>query len=627
MLQQMRSFTKGWVANIFMGLVALSFAAWGIGDMIRARVDTNVATVGSTVISQPDFSREVRNVLMNESQREGHEISNDEARKSGLAKAILDQMIDRAAFDSLVGDLGLTVGDDVIADRIRRIDAFNGPLGTFDKSVFQRQLQQRGYTEDEFVESMRGDLARGQLLSAVEAGFSMPPGYARALYGYFTETRAVEFVTVSPQSVGTIAAPSDAVLAAFIKANPERFSTPEYRSVTVAAIGPEDLAPSITVSDAQLNRAYEDAKSKYVVPDKRDVQQITFPDEASAKAAKAKIDGGMAFEGAAFQAKTTVDDRKDVSQDDLGALGKAAFALPLNGVSEPLKNFASWVLLKVTKITPGKTVTFEQAKPELEKDLKDRLAKAKIIDMTNAFRDQYDSGAEVAQAAKKVGMKVIHLAAVDAQGLGPDGKPTALPVDPELIAHIFSTEVGEPSDPITTTKGDTYVVSVEGVTPPKPKSLDAARADATRVWIAEQGAKLLREKANSLAQQARHDGSLANVAHVLGAPVQNGPALSRLQPSQIFSPALMQQIFSLPPGGIAFGQMLRGGDFVIARVTGIQHQPVTASDMRFRQFMGAMANQAGQDFSQSLANSERDKDGYSIDQKNFDQALGGGEGS
>jgi len=627
MLQQMRSFTKGWVANVFMGLIALSFAAWGIGDMIRGRVDTSVATVGSDEISQSDFSREVRNILMNESQREGHQITTEDARKSGMAKAILDQMIDRTAFDQLVDDLGLTVGDDVIADRIRRIDAFNGPLGTFDKSVFQRLLQQRGYSEDEFVASMRGDLARGQLLSAVEAGFSMPPGYAKALYGYFTETRAVEFVTVSPQSVGQIAPPGDAVLAAFVKAHPERFSTPEYRSVTVAAIGPEDVAPTITVSDAQLKKSYEDQKSKYVVPDKRDVQQITFPDEASAKAAKAKIDGGTAFEGAAFQAKTTVDERKDVSQDDLGALGKAAFALPLNGISDPVKNFASWVLLKVTKITPGKTVTFDQAKPEIEKDLKDRLAKAKIDDMTNAFKDAYDSGAEVAQAAKKAGMKVIHVAAVDAQGLGPDGKPTALPVDPELIAHIFATEVGEPTDAFPTTKGDTYVVSVEGITPPKPKSLDAVRTEATRVWTDEQRAKLLKQKVAALTRQAEHDGSLTNVAHTLGAPVQNGPAISRMQPSQMFPPALMQQIFSLQPNGIASGQVLRGGDYVILRVSGIQHTPISPSDMQFRRFMGAMASQAGQNFSQSLANAQRDKDKVSIDQKNFDQALGGGEGS
>jgi len=627
MLQQMRSFTKSWAANVLLLLIVLSFAAWGIGDMIRGNTDTNVASIGSTEISQAEFSRDVRNILTNESQRENRTITTEEARKTGMAKAILDQEIDRLALDDLVHDLGLTVGDDVVSDRIRRIESFNGPLGTFDKSVFDRALRQRGYSEPEFIALVRGDMARSELESAVQGGFVIPPGYARALFAFSTETRAVEFVTVSPQAIGPIAPPDDATLAAFIKTRPEQFSTPEYRSVTVATIGPEDIAPALTVSDAELRKAYEDDKATYVVPEKRDVQQIAFPSEAAAKAAKAKIDAGLAFEAAAFQAKTTVDDRADQSQEDLGPLGNTAFALPVNGVSEPIKNFASWVLLKVTKITPGKSVSFEQAKPELEKNLRDKLAKSKIDDVTNAFREAYESGAEVAVAAKKAGMKVTRVVAVDTQGLAPDGKPAAMPTDPELLAHIFSTEVGEPSDPFTTTKGDTYVIAVEGITPPKPKSLEAARAQATRAWTDRQRAKMMQQKAAALAQQPQREGSLAGAARALGAPVQSGPALSRTQPSQMFPPALMQKIFDLSPNGSTYGKVLRSDSFVVVRLTGIQHPAISPADARFRRFMAAMGNQTGQDLSQSLAALQKSKAKVTINQKNFEQALGGGEGS
>src|ERR1700733_9767577 len=106
MLQQMRSFTKSWVANLFLGLIALSFVAWGIGDMFRTRADTNVVTMGSSQISYDVFTRDYRNILRNESQRQGHQITPEDARKSGMGQAVLDQMVNRTAFDNIAGRLG-----------------------------------------------------------------------------------------------------------------------------------------------------------------------------------------------------------------------------------------------------------------------------------------------------------------------------------------------------------------------------------------------------------------------------------------------------------------------------------------------------------------------------------------
>lgn len=625
MLQQMRSFTKSWVANLFLGLIALSFVAWGIGDMFRTRADTNVVTMGSSQISYDTFTRDYRNILRNESQRAGRQITPDEARKSGMGQAVLDQMVNRTAFDGIADRLGLTVGDDDVAARVRKIELFAGPLGTFDRSVFQSVLQQRGYTEADFISSIRGDMARGQLLAPVEAGFSLPPGYAHALFAYSTELRAAEFITVSPQSLGAVPPPSDAVLSAFIKAHPDRFSTPEYRSASVAMIGSEDVAPGVKISDADLHKEYDKDKAIYIIPEKRDVQQIAFPTEAAAKDARTKIDGGMAFEATAFQAKTTVDDRGTVTQDALGPLGQAAFAVPEGGVTQPLKNFSSWVLLHVTKVTPGKSTSFDEAKPALTKALTDQIVQAKLADIANAYSDEARHGAELPDVAKKVGMHVVRVAAIDAQGLAPDGsKPAGLPTDPELIAHVFAAEVGEPGDPFQTTSGHTYVLMVEGVTPPKLKTLAAARVDATRVWTAQQTAVLLQKRAAALAAQAQREGTLANVARQVGAPVQTGGALSRAKGNDTFSPALLERIFGAMPNGVVSGPTDKGDAYIIARVSGIFHPPLPTNSRGYRNGLAELASQVGQDLSGGLAENEKSKEKVVINQKLLDQALGGG---
>ncbi len=625
MLQQMRTFTKSWVANLFLGLIALSFVAWGIGDMFRTRVDTNIVTMGSSEISYDSFTRDYRNVLRNESARAGRQVTPEDARKSGLGQAVFDQMVTRLAMDNLVNELGLTVADDDVVSRVHKISAFNGPLGTFDRNVFLSTLQQRGYTEADFISAIRGDVARGQLLAPVEAGFSVPDGYAHALFTYATELRAAEYVTVSVQALGKIEPPSDTVLAAYIKAHANQFSTSEFRSVSVAMLGSDDIAPTLKVSDAQIAKQYSDDKATYVVPEKRDVQQITFPTEDAAKQARAKIDSGLAFEATAFQAKLTVDDRNAVSKEDLGPLGDAAFSVPEGGVTQPVKNFASWVLLHVVKIAPGKTTTLDQARPEIVKKLTDQMVQAKLGDVQNAFSDASRHASELPDAAKAAGMHVVR-AMVDAQGLGPDGKPAAgLPADPDLIAHIFAADVGEPSDPFITATNHVYAVAVEGVTPPRPKTLDQARVQATQAWTNEQTQTLLKKRADELAKEAEHEHTLANVAQKIGAPVQAGVALSRQRGNDNFSPALMEKIFSVPGGGVVSGPTAKGDGYVIARVTGVMHPPIPKTSPGYRQGLGQLANQMGEDLTVALANDEKVREKVTTNQKLLDQALGGGD--
>ena len=64
MLQKMRAFSKSWVSSLFLGALALSFVAWGIGDIFKiGGNDNSVVTVGSDAIPAQVFSRDYRNFL------------------------------------------------------------------------------------------------------------------------------------------------------------------------------------------------------------------------------------------------------------------------------------------------------------------------------------------------------------------------------------------------------------------------------------------------------------------------------------------------------------------------------------------------------------------------------------
>ncbi len=138
----------------------------------------------------------------------------------------------------------------------------------------------------------------------------------------------------------------------------------------------------------QHKNEFEEAQGSHIlirfkgsaVPLKPNEKDLTA-DEALAKAQdlRKKILAGADF---ATLAKTESDDVGSATKG--GDLGKfkhgqmvpqfdqAAFAVPVGEISEPVKTQFGYHLIKITARTAG---TFDEAKPQIEKDLKPKLAK------------------------------------------------------------------------------------------------------------------------------------------------------------------------------------------------------------------------------------------------------------
>jgi len=629
MLQEMRKYTKSWIANIFLGVLTLSFVSWGVGDILRGRVSTAVATVGDSSIEQTEFQRDYTNALRNEGQQRGKSISADEARKAGLPMLLLNRSIDRLVLDNVARKLGITASDALVTQEIHAIPAFAGLTGQFDRQTFEQSISRIGYSEQGFIELVRQDTARGQLAHAIESGLEIPPGYARALFAYSTEIRAAQYIVVEDKSLGAIPPPPDAVLQAYIKAHADRFSTPEYRDVTYAWVGPDDVAAGITVTDDQIKSAYDNNVDRFITPEKRGLQQITFPSQDEAKAARAKIAAGTKFEqiaAARGEKPSDIELGELVAADLDPALSKAAFALPQDGVTQPLKAAAGWVLIRVVKIVPGKTTTLDQARDQIRKALVQETAQSKLTDIANAYTDASSGGLSLLEAAKKVGMHMAHIPAMDGDGLAPDGSKTAAPDDPDFRKQVFRTEPNEEGDPQPAKSGIYYVVAVNGILPPKLKPLDQVRAQALASWTAEQRAILLKQKAEQLTAQANREDSLDGAAKAIGAPVQSSPALNRGTTNADFSASLLTALFDAMPGKSVSGPRGTGHAYVVARVTGIVHPPIPANEPGFRTGLQELSENLGTGVTDSFVAAQKAKQGVTINTKLLNNVTGA-EGS
>jgi peptidyl-prolyl cis-trans isomerase D len=628
MIQWMHRLTQSWVASVLMGLLALSFIVWGIADVFTGSSDTTAIKVGSTQISVDAFGVAYRQFLRQASLESKTEITNDEARKEGLPRIEVQNLVSRTALLNMAHDMGTEASQQDAAAEIRSMRQFAGTDGSFDHRVFLQVMQNNSLTEDGFIAEVRGDKTIDMLQKAVTEGFQAPDSYTLTLLAYLSERRAADYILVTPEMVGAIPTPSDAVLAAYVKSHAGRFSTPEYRDVSYAEVSPQDVMGQIQVSEAQIQQEYDARKSGYVIAETRDLQQLEFPTLAAAQAARAKLDKGMSFDALA------ASEHKTQAQISLGTLAQgdildsdraqAAFALTANQVSQPVKSASGWVLMRATKINPGVTKTLADVHDEIKTALAAELAQSKMTDIANVFQDARAAGDDIPTAAKKAGMKSGHIAAMDSHGLDPDGKKIDAASDPEFIAAVFKSDVGDDVDPFPTKAGAYYALKVNGSTPPKLKPLDAVRAEALAAWTSEQRGILLSRKAMALAAQAKSEKSLAGISKSLGAPIQKSPGLDRGVADKVFGPQILSALFDTPPNGIVAGPSTDNGGYVIAQLTGVAH-PRPAGGMDFLRYeTQRLSAQIAQDIPVSLANAGRDKQGVTVNQKLIDTVTGDG---
>lgn len=627
MLQEMRKYSKSWVANIFLGVLALSFVSWGVNDMVNARTDTAAAKVGGQGIDQQEFSRDYRNAMKQEGvRRGGQSLTDDEARKLGLGTAVLEQAINAKALDNAAKKLGLTASDAQVVATIQRYSAFAGLTGQFDRQVFLRAIGEFGYSEQGFIEYIRDETARTQLVRAVQGNFMLPPGYARSLLSYFLEVRAADYFVVEDKALGTVPVPPDATLEAYVKAHAGRFSTPEYRDVSFAYITPADVTPQLSVTDAQLKQYYEEHKGEYVIAEKRDFLQLQFTTEAAAKAAYAKATSGTKFEDLTDEKGNKAVPQAGLTAEDIDpSQSKALFALAKDGIAPPHKTPAgSWTLFKVTAIDAGSNRTLDQVKDEVRGKVLEELAIGKLSDISNAYTDASSGGDSLTEAAKKVGMKTGHVT-IDANGFAPDRQKAAAPDDAEFREIVFRSEPGEEGDPQTTKTGAVYVVAVAGAIPPKVKPLAEVREAALAGWMAQERARLLKLKAQELTAKANKEGSLEAAAKSVGATIQKSPGIQHSFTDATFSPEVVQTLFEAKPNQTVSGPRAQGGGYVIAKITGIVHPQLPEKSPQFQMAQRQLSAQAAATLTESYTAQQRDAQKVTYNKKVIDSVTGNSE--
>lgn len=617
MLDALRKSAGSWVAKIFIGLLVLSFAVWGIADIFGGQQGNALATVGEEEITEEEYREVFQRELQQLSQRLGQQLSVEQARQLGVDRQVLQRLVSQAALDSRIKSFGLAVPDKAIADRIVKDRMFQNSQGQFDRRRFEQLLANNGFTEEAYVATERRNILRAELAGIIDRAVNAPDELVKAIFRQQNETRVVRYFVLPSTAAGDAPQPTDAEVKAYYEANKRRFTAPEFRTLTVLRLEPQDLAETVNVADEDLRRAYEDRADDYVTPETREIEQITFASVEQAQAARTRIESGTDFLAIAKERGLADVDFKlgTVTRKDIvdAAVAKAAFEVPDGQVSQPIQGSLSVVLVRAKVVSPEKRKTFEEVKDALRTSIATEKAQEEVINMHDTVEDARAGGSTLAEVSAQLNLPLIRVDAVDRTGKGPDGKTIDdIPSPTEVLNTAFDSDVGVENDPVDTQNNGYVWVDVEEITPEASRAFDEVKTEALDLWIQEKRREALFEQARAIVDKGRAGTTLDALAGTAGQQVKQSKAMRRRDVSAEFSATAIANIFRQAANGLTLAPTADGNGFLIMQVTNVTVPNFDAAANETKALSGQLQRGLGEDLLQQYLNGLQETLGVNV---------------
>lgn len=588
-LQSIRERLTGIIAIFVFAILIIPFAFVGVSSYFTSDAVNAVAVVNDQEITASAFNQGFQSYRQRMQAQLGSAFDADQFDQAIVRRQYLDQMIDEELLVQVSVDAGLAVSNEVLAERIRNLPAFEVD-GEFNTDVYRAMLSAQGMTPRQFEDQMRSSMVLTQFPTAVAESaiatqtelrhyarlqdqerafkaivvpaFPEPPAgdvaAVEEMSGAEEQVAAAEAPAAEGQAPSAAPVDEESLLAWYEEHQAEYYSEEqvliEYVELDAATLGGE-VEP-----DEELLRArFEEQRARFITPESRLASHILIEVPAGAPQVEVETARELAEELArrSRDGEDFAELAREHSQDigsageggDLGwiepgymvqAFENALYELSMaHPVSDPVQTGFGWHVIQLRDVRPAEGMTYTEARDILVAEYRAEADERRFLEQADRLIDIiYEDPTTLSAAAEELNLEVREAGPFGR--LGGDG----IAANPDVVSAAFSDLVlsqGAVSDPINLGENHILLIRLKQHQAETLKPLEEVRDQVAESVRRHRAMEAAQATAQELLGSLQGGAGIAALAESAGLELVEAEAARRT--SVEFDATLRNQLF------------------------------------------------------------------------------------
>ena len=368
MIKKIGTSIKNISTKILIGLIALSFAVWGVGDILSSGNSQLAAKVGSEKITLDEFYNEFQNTVSNYNQATNSNLSLRDAYDNQLHNLLLNDLIFSKMVNNYAKKYQIYINEETLKAVIKKMPQFKNNDGNFSNLKYKNYIQSNFAKKELFLKQIENRIYQGLVLETFNMSNSINEKIINHLYQFESEKRTINYLIFDKSKIDLDI--NDNLINEYFKKNQNDFEIREKTVVDYLEINLKDFIKLNDITEDQLTKYYESNIEQYIEKENRDIEFVRFNNLSDAmkyydisnefdndkinqfiKSNTLKINTIENFTGGTFSDQ----------------INKSIFNLKLNETSKPLSyDELGYYVFKVYKIKPQIVKSFNEVKDEIK---------------------------------------------------------------------------------------------------------------------------------------------------------------------------------------------------------------------------------------------------------------------
>lgn len=344
-----------WISTI--AFVGAGFVGWGAYDFNLSRA-RSVAKVGELDVSFSELQSKYNQLYSYYNSMLGGSLNQEQAQSLGLQELALQAAVDDALLLNFAYEIGLSVSDDDVLNAIINDENFKED-GKFSKALYLQILKNANLDAKEYESGLRKTLAIQKLRQAI---LQAPLKQDEQMFevAFFSQDKIG--LKIIKQDTKDITIKEDELKALWEKGKDMYKSVPSYTLEVIS------IPIELKADEASLASYYQEHKNEYLdsdgkIADFNSVKERVLADYSEQETRSNALRKYVQVKKAEILPSQRLELKDDQNDIDLSEIRSAK----VGEVLKPFKMGNEFIVAKLVKITPAQTLSYEEAKKDVEK--------------------------------------------------------------------------------------------------------------------------------------------------------------------------------------------------------------------------------------------------------------------